>query len=186
MKNAWQNKWLGMDVANSPELERIGDIVEQFCGRWFRNKPKYSLLLLCGEVRTGKTHLAKKIHRFGIASAFTSHEKGCWGATTLPSVDYFPWPEVAAELGEKNRSCLTDMFDSSLLILDDVGAENDPWKVCADALCQVLSRREEKFTVITTNVMPLQWAEKFDARIADRFLRNSVVVDMSEVKPFHQ
>lgn len=184
MKNAWQNKWLAMDVAKSPELERVGDIVEGYCGRWFRNKPDKSLLVLCGEVRTGKTHLAKKIHRFGIASGFTAFDKGFWGRTAVPSVDYIAWPELACELSEKNRSYMNDAFTSSLLILDDVGAENDPWKVCADALCQILSRRERMFTVLTTNIMPAAWAEKFDARISDRLLRNSIVVDLSEVKPY--
>jgi len=184
MQTHWQNKWLAMDVAQSPALQAAADKVESYCARWFRNNPDKSLLMLCGEVRTGKTHLAKKIHRFAIASAFTAFDKKYWGESKLPSVDFVSWPELACELAERNRSYMEDAFTSSLLILDDVGAENDPWKVCADALCQILSRREQMFTVITTNVMPMAWGEKFDARICDRFLRNSVVIDLSDVKPY--
>lgn len=184
MRTTWKNKWLAMDVSKSPALQSAADDVESFCARWFANKPGKSLLMLCGEVRTGKTHLAKKIHRFGLASARAAFDRRGWGATAIPSVDFISWPELACQLGEKNRSCMDDAFSSSLLILDDVGAENDPWKVCADALCQILSRREQAFTVITTNVMPVSWGEKFDGRICDRFLRNSVVIDLSEVKPY--
>ena len=187
MNTKWQTKWLAMDVEKSPQLKSVGNTVESFCSRWFNNNPVNSLLILCGEVRTGKTHIAKKIHRFGMASAFTSFDKGYWGEHKMPSVDYIAWPELAVELSEKNRSYMTDAFESSLLILDDVGAENDPWKICADALCQILSRRERMFTVITTNIMPAAWSEKFDVRISDRFLRNSIVVDLSAVKPYdHQ
>jgi len=77
-----------------------------------------------------------------------------------------------------------DAMDSDLLIVDDIGAENDPWKICADKLCQVMSRREKRFTVITTNIQPAQWAQVFDDRINDRLLRNSVVVDISNVKSY--
>lgn len=184
MRTNWQNKWLAIDVSQSPALQSAADDVEAFCARWFGNKPGKSLLMLCGEVRTGKTHLAKRIHRFGLASARLAFDRRCWGATAVPSVDFISFPELACQLGEKNRSYMDDAFASSLLILDDVGAENDPWKVCADALCQILSRREQAFTVITTNVMPVAWGEKFDVRICDRFLRNSVVLDLSEVKPY--
>lgn len=173
-----------MDVSRSPSLQDAADKVEAYCSRWFKNLAKQCLLMFCGEVRTGKTHLAKKIHRFGLASAFSSFDKKHWGVERIPSVDFVSWPELACELSERNRSFMDDAFKSGLLILDDVGAENDPWKVCADALCQILSRREQMFTVITTNVTPAAWGEKFDARICDRFLRNSVVIDLSEVQPY--
>lgn len=73
---------------------------------------------------------------------------------------------------------MEDAFNSDLVIIDDVGSENDPWKVCADRFCQILSRREKRFTVITTNVKPEQWAERFDGRISDRLMRSSVVVSI--------
>lgn len=70
---------------------------------------------------------------------------------------------------------MEDAFNSELVIIDDVGSENDPWKVCADKFCQILSRREKKFTVVTTNVKPEEWTERFDGRINDRLMRFSVV-----------
>ena len=173
-----------MDTSRSYALKCAVKTVEAYCGRWFRNNQSESLLMLCGEVRTGKTHLAKKIHRFAVASAFKAFEKGNWGIERMPSVDYIAWPELARQLSEKNWSYMEDAYAASLLVLDDIGSENDPWKICADVLCQILSRREKMFTVVTTNVMPGGWAEKFDVRICDRFLRNSVVVDLSGVRPY--
>jgi hypothetical protein len=43
------------------------------------------------------------------------------------------------------------------LIIDDLGAGHDPSGVGTDKLCQVLSRREEMWTLITTNIMPVAW-----------------------------
>lgn len=94
------------------------------------------------------------------------------------------WPEVANELNEKNFSSMQGLMDHELIVLDDVGAENDPWKVCADKLCQIMSRRESKFAVVTTNAAPDKWTEVFDGRITDRFLRNSVLVDLSGVPSY--
>ena len=79
---------------------------------------------------------------------------------------------------------MTDCLESSLLVLDDIGAENDPWKIAADRLCQILSRRERKFTVLTTNIKPADWPVKFDGRINDRLLRNSCIVDLTGVPSF--
>ena len=74
---------------------------------------------------------------------------------------------------------MEDAFNADLVVIDDVGSENDPWKVCADKFCQILSRREKKFTVVTTNVTPEQWTERFDGRINDRLMRSSVVNQLS-------
>jgi DNA replication protein DnaC len=48
----------------------------------------------------------------------------------------------------------------------------------------VLSRREQQFTVITTNIAPDNWNTRFDIRIADRLMRNTNVVDLSGVPSF--
>ena len=95
-----------------------------------------------------------------------------------------PWPEIANEIAESKNEWLTDAIDCELLVLDDVGAENDPWKRCADKLCQILSRREKKFTILTTNIKPESWPAQFDGRITDRLLRNSVVVDLSSTESY--
>lgn len=186
MKTNWQTKWLRMNTTGDKRLAEMADAAESFCGRWFKNNPTKSLLILSGDVRTGKTHVAKRVTAWAQATAFTAFCKGRWGRDSVPNVVYLSWPEVAAELNVKNRGPLEDAFKADLLILDDVGAENDPWKICEDAFCQVLSRREKKFTLITTNIPPNKWNVTWNVRVADRLVRNSVLVDLSAVKPYRQ
>jgi len=182
-RNKWQQKWLALDITQ-PALQRLADEAENFCSRWYRNHPTNSLLVIVGDYGSGKTHVANKIHNFAVKAAFNAYSDGKWGSVSVPSAMKFSWPEECVRFNEKNFSTLEDMTKAELVVLDDIGAENDPWKICADKLCQVLSRREFMFTVVTTNIQPQHWAEKFDGRINDRLLRNSKVVDITGVGSF--
>lgn len=146
-------------------------------------------MVLAGESGCGKTHLAKSIYNFCFKCATSAFDTGHWGKSEVPSVHFSSWPEVAGLLSEKNNNhdnynYVQDAFNYSLLVLDDIGAENDPWAICKDKLCQILSRREKKFTVVTTNIKPEAWPEKFDARIEDRLLRNSMIVSLFGVESY--
>lgn len=81
---------------------------------------------------------------------------------------------------------MDDAFENDLVILDDIGAETDQYKsgIPNDKLCQILSRREKRFTVVTTNIAPQNWMERFDGRINDRLCRNSVILDISGVPSY--
>jgi DNA replication protein DnaC len=142
------------------------------------------LLVLCGDTGTGKTHAARAISRYCTMASMTAFEGGKWGARRIPSTAFVPWPEAANQFGDKNFSAMDDCCGNDLVTLDDVGAENDPWKVCADKLCQILSRRENRFTVLTTNIAIEAWPTVFDTRISDRLVRNSKVVDMAGVPSY--
>lgn len=176
----WQQKWLGLDIVH-PDIQRLADEAEAFCGRWAKNVREKSLLVIVGAYGSGKTHTARQIFKFCFCTAAYVFEKGKWGKDKVPSSLYIPWPEVVAHFMEKNFSIMESAFDSDLLVIDDIGAENDPFKIGADKLCQILSRRENAFTVVTTNIAPENWTERFDGRVNDRLLRNSVIVDISGV-----
>jgi DNA replication protein DnaC len=148
------------------------------------NLANNSLLVMVGDSGCGKTHTAKAIHRFCRLAAMNAFNTRNWGESVIPLSLYLSWPEVASEFNAKNFNVVKNAMEIELLILDDIGAENDPWKICADRLCQIISRRENKFTVITTNIKPSMWADAFDLRIADRLVRNSVVVDLSGVPSY--
>lgn len=102
----------------------------------------------------------------------------------FPRMLYVDWPHQVNEFKSGNYGLMQDMLSFGLLVLDDIGAEHDPSKNGTDHLCQILSQRERKFTVITTNIKPEFWPEKFDTRIADRLLRNSEVVRLFGVKSY--
>jgi hypothetical protein len=177
-KTVWQCKWLALDCYR-PEIQEMADKAEQFCKRWCKYDRDKSLLVLAGESNCGKTHTAKSIYHFGRAAAFTVFENGR-GLTwkNIPSIAYHSWPMVADAFKEGRYSVVDDMMEADLLVLDDLGAEHDPSKNATGKLCQVLSRREHKHTVITTNIKLEEWAVVFDTRIADRLLRNSEVVTL--------
>lgn len=158
----------------------MADAAESFAGRWFRNKPDKSLLVLCGPSGCGKTHVANRLCGYSRMAAFTAMENGGWrDPLRVPDITYMRWPEVCEGFEADEFGSLQDGYNTDLLFLDDVGAEHDPWKKHTARLCQILTRRERKFTVFTTNISPEGWETQFDKRIADRLLRNSVVVSMS-------
>lgn len=183
-QSKWGKKWLKLDC-HDPRLENLAFKAEKFCGRWFRFNPNPSLLVMAGEPNSGKTHTAKRIAAWAQAAAMKAFDDGL-GKTwkRLPSVVYLNWPEVVDSFRENFTGTMDDMLSAGLLVLDDVGAEYDPTQNATNKLCQILTRREKEFTVITTNVNPISWADKFDARICDRFLRNSEVVDLFGVRSY--
>lgn len=174
LANEWQRKWVALEVTH-PRLQKLGDAAESFCSRWVNQDPV--LLYLCGPTGTGKSHVARSILRFCRASASRASR------TRMLSGAAWRWPELADEFKAKNFSALEDLFTTDLAILDDLGAEDDPFNIAADKLCQILSRREKKFTVITSNKAPEEFAA-IDPRIADRMFRNSKIVDLAGVTSF--
>jgi len=73
-----------------------------------------------------------------------------------------------------------------LLLLDDVGAEVDRYKSGepTERLRALLDARAGHFTVISTNLPPAMWSIRYDARVEDRMLRNSIIVDLHNVPPW--
>jgi DNA replication protein DnaC len=52
--------------------------------------------------------------------------------------------------------------------------------VGVDKLCQILSKREKKWTVVTANLSLAEIAKQMDSRISSRLLRNnSYVVEVN-------
>ena len=87
-------------------------------------------------------------------------------------------PQIAP-FGEADRLRVAADF----LRLDDVGAEDDPFGEVKAVFYQVLSRREDKFTFMSSNLAAPEWSAK-DPRITDRLLRNSVTLDMRDVPSY--
>lgn len=174
LETQWQRKWLRMESVH-PCIQSVANEVQDFCGRWCRNNRAKSLLVLVGKSGTGKTHIAKAVIRFATAMAQLVYRTGAWGSKEVPNCFFISWPVAVSQFGEKQFGLADDASHHSLVVLDDIGAENDPWGLGRDRLCQILNARENLFTVITTNILPECWDEKFSTRISDRLLRNSVV-----------
>lgn len=184
-RNPWQQKWLNLDC-HHPKIQSLADTAQAFCMRWYRNDNRPSLLVLVGESGCGKTHVADKIAAFTAAvgmKALLESEgwRGVSGASRQASLS---WPATTDRFKGGDYSAVEYAGTVGFLMIDDIGAEHDPSKNATDKLCQILSKRETKFTVITTNIKIEDWPEKFDTRIADRLFRNSEIVDLFGVKSY--
>lgn len=182
LENAWQRKWLALEVTHE-RLVKLATEAMFFCQRWVQQSPEGRLLYIHGISGNGKTHVGEAIARYCRMSSHYALRAMPAHRTTMPSTGSYRWPELANDFRNKNESVLPDLFEADCLFLDDVGAEDDPWKVVLDKFYQVLSRRENKFTVITSNIAPPDWATQ-EPRITDRLLRNSVIVDLKGVPSY--
>lgn len=107
------------------------------------------------------------------------------GEIRLSDAMFFNWPRVVDRFKNGEWDIIEEMFECSLLVLDDLGAEHDPSRVSVQKLYQILERREYKWTLFTTNIGPTGWEHKFDRRIASRFLRNSRHVSLEDVPDYN-
>ena len=67
--------------------------------------------------------------------------KGRTWVDRIPSQTFAFWPEIVTELRRKDESSMQDLMECDLVIIDDIGADDDPWKQGADGLCKILTRR---------------------------------------------
>lgn len=172
----WQRRFVGLDVV-CPQVQIMANNVQRWIRRALLNTKDDSLLVLAGKSGTGKSHAARAAARFCQAAAMWALDNQYYEHPM--STAFYKWPEVADGFKNGEFGILDDLFTIDVVILDDIGAEHDPSSMATEKLCQVLSRRERMHTLITTNIVPENWADKFDARVADRLIRNSVIVDLS-------
>lgn len=170
-------------------IQEAASEAQRFCFRFVNNDRNSSMLVLAGHTGCGKTKIMTFMHTYCNAAAWQAYhrnkgENGWRGHSSIPAVHFASWPRVTSEILNKCEGSLLDLLEVDCLFLDDIGAENSAFGIASDKLCQVLSRRERRFTVITTNISPEDWNTRFDVRIADRLLRNSVVVDMTDVPSY--
>lgn len=166
-------------------VQRAADEVTDFCFDWFKRQTLGRKLILVGSNGCGKTTLANRGHQWMQVvhiEAFFKNWKGCHA----PSSVMIRWQRICDELAtEKNFTFLDELVeDASCLFVDDIGAEADRFKNQhnTDALCYLLSLCQGKtWLFITTNELPQNWAKRWDNRTDDRFLRDSTIVDMSQV-----
>jgi hypothetical protein len=163
-RTEWQQRWLALDVT-CPQVQAMADAVERWCARMIRNNRNESLLVLAGRSGIGKTHAARNAVKYCNAADMWSLDNRHYPHP--PATGFYHWPAIS------------DGFKrGEFAIMEDLSA------LATDKLCQVLSRRERRHTIVTTNIEPEHWAAKFDARVADRFLRNSVILDLSKIDSY--
>lgn len=171
----WQNSVLSMS-SRGGGLVPIADEVEAWARRFYRGNRVSATLILSGDSGTGKTLISNRLRAWVERMAIECAMSGGWSRS--PSTEWVDWVDWW-ERYQDGRPCrdLSDIISADCLFLDDVGAESDRYKSGQNTaiLCQILGKREKKYTVITTNVPKQKWGEKFDTRVADRLKRNGAV-----------
>lgn len=170
-----------MDVTH-PTVQAAADACSALAAMIGKNTALIPMVVLCGEPGCGKTHLLKNMVAWARRESFGFWERGVLKAPL--SVTSVSWPVICDAFKAGMYGIMDDLLRDDFVAIDDIGAEHDPSQNAADKLCQILSRREGKWTMITTNIAPSAWATRFDSRIEDRLLRWSTVVDMSNVPSF--
>lgn len=147
------------------------------------------LVIIYGRNGCAKTHSARGVkawfnaHRLDIGPVAVKTDEG--DEVSIPDCCFRNWPAVVDGFKQDQWSIVDRLSSDYLTIIDDVGAEHDPSKIGLEKLYLILSRREFKHTIITTNIPDKNWETKFERRIASRLLRNSVHVDLTQVPDFN-
>lgn len=170
-----------MEVTH-PAVQTAADACTRLAGAISRNDSLQPLVILCGEPGAGKSRFGHSMVNWARRNSFALWESGVLKKPL--SVIEVSWPIICDSFKEGMYGIIRDLMEDDFVFIDDIGAEHDPSRNATDKLCQILSRRESKWTLVTTNIQPSMWAEKWDARVADRLLRRSTVVDMSKVPSY--
>lgn len=136
-------------------------------------------LTLCGTSGGGKTHCADAIFR----SAIECNRISVSSNRCEFYIQKIWWPGFINELraGRESYERLKDTSRWPLLYLDEIGATRDTTGFVADQLYVITAQRENKWTIVTSNLTFAQIGE-VDTRIASRCLRNDgIVVEINTV-----
>lgn len=183
-KTGFNQKWFGLDAV-SPGIESMCRQGELFCVRFMKRETSARTLVISGKTGIGKTKIAKGIYRWAQHASVTLWDQGHWSPEP-PTATYVHWPSICDGFKDGDYNIMDEMRKADLLVIDDIGSEHDPSKNALVKLCQVLTDRDSKFTVVTTNMNPDQWDNCFDLRVADRLRRNSLIIDLRDETPYSQ
>ncbi len=178
LHDEWERKWFDMEV-HHPDVQMAADTVRLWLLKWFHNLPAPPLLVLVGCTGCGKTHLARKAAYWASRVAVLKFEQQKLAEVPATAFESFAGMANSKEMeGKEWTQTMKEIDRASLFVLDDIGTETDPFRdgEPVNRLTEILNRRARRFTLITTNVAESLWAERWDARVADRLRRFSEVV----------
>ena len=158
-----------------------------FCVGYRKEPGRGRLLVIYGNNGVGKSLVAGGVSRWahqcahGMPRVVIDRDRT---SLKYPDVQYAHWPKFLDDLKNGDWERVDQAMKVSLLILDEIGAAHDPSRMGLDKLCTILSHRENKWTMVTTNLTPDHWEEALDRRVASRFFRNASHVEMNNVTDY--
>lgn len=183
----WRSRVIGLDEAVHPNVSTMAKAAEWFSKACLRdNRSKGSWMVLCGDTGVGKTHVAKKVGAYVRAHQIDAYASGWIRSDNLFSPVFARWDTIAdASDREFNELLDYEVRGAWLVILDDIGAETDRFKsgVPEARLKAILDASENKWLLMTTNVHPDSWEERWGRRVQDR-LREAIIITLDGVESY--
>lgn len=159
----------------------LQDVIYEGCRDFAKCPSRGQWIIAYGENGTGKSTVAKGVarwaNRMAVHLPLVVDDQG----VRLATCQYVHWPKLMYEMKNGAWDIIDGILPADLLILDDVGGEQDPSRIAVERLYLVLEERVNRWTMITTNFGPDNWETRFERRIASRFLRNSRHVALDQV-----
>lgn len=160
-----------------------GDKAKEAC---IESSKKLKSVILYGSTGSGKTHLAVAMLRRKVLASETVFEMPSYRGifSGLPDVEFITVPELLLKIrssysnkSEETEEELVDRYSKiGLLILDDLGSER-PTEWAESTLYLIIDRRnrDEKWTIVTSNLSLDDIEQKLGARIASRLADMQVI-----------
>jgi DNA replication protein DnaC len=181
--------WGGFNTFGDKQLTAMFEKVQAFALEmllWpLTPSPQGRWLSLVGASDNGKTHLARSL--VALFHQYCEH----YQHPVLDTVQVRPYrqhvfPQLMVALRDdpKRTGHVTQaVWDADLYFLDDLGADQDT-QFSANTAYNLLAGRENKPTIITSNLMLQEIAERLDIRLASRLERCGEVVQV-DTEMFH-
>lgn len=172
--------------ATHAEIQEAANAIEIWKTQFaHRDKSAKRHLMIAGQVGTGKSHMADRMHFWSRRIAIFAWEKHWWPHP--PQIEIAEWAKVTFLPFDEWKKWIDGLHNTDILFLEDVGAEVDRFKSGepTERFREVLNDFKDKWLFITTNVMPEQWVTRWDERVQDRLLRNSKVISLRNAPRFN-
>lgn len=128
-----------------------------------RGSPRWISFL--GNSGTGKTFLADMLCRQSMRYPQIAQHKELVNGAQIAF-----WPKLLTKLRNGDYWLIEDLAIANLVFLDEIAVEHDPSGFARDKLCELISRRVGKWTIITSNLTLKKLAD-IDTRISSRMIR---------------
>lgn len=171
-------------TSHHPKLTELANTIHAYCSAMWEFPTAGLLLVLFGANGCGKTKSAKAINSWvnavGCSKAISVRD----GHVAWMESYFAHWPGFMDQTRSGAHELIDRLMAAPVLILDEVGGDHDPSQFGVSKLCRILSERDGKWTVITTNIPPQNWDEAFDVRVASRLHRSAWIVGLEGVPDY--
>src|SRR6185369_910740 len=133
-------------TCNDSVLEEMVVEAAEFKRKFEDESSRPTWLSFVGSSGTGKTFLAESVYGYARMCDNLIYHR-----SLLSGVTKRFWPKLVTKLRDQEFWQIDDLADANFVFLDEIAVEHDPSGFAKDKLCELLSRRVGKWTLLTSN-----------------------------------